>query len=138
MPISTNTPSCTRRRAGRAVPIGVTRTLQPVPGDGRVPGEIGERWRAILLRQPTWRAEAEVRAEYEAGERPDALIATLGESEPGHVTIDLATVDARPAEASATDRLLGLEGRDGRALSLSAALASIPAYWLIGRRYRRR
>jgi hypothetical protein len=109
-----------------------------VPGDGRVPREIADRWRAILLRRPTWRAEAEIRAEYEAGDRPDALIATLGEPEPGHVTIDLATVDARPAEAGAADRLLGLEGRDGRALSLSAALASIPAYWLIGRRYRRR
>jgi hypothetical protein len=54
------------------------------------------------------------------------------------VTIDLALVDARPAEAGAVDRLLGLEGRDGRALSLSDALSSIPAYWLIARRYRRR
>ena len=110
----------------------------PIPADGRVPREIADRWRAILLRQPTWRAEAEVRAEYEDGDRPDTLIATLGDPEPGHVTIDLATVDARPAEAGAADRLLGLEARDGRALSLSAALASIPAYWLIGRRYRRR
>jgi hypothetical protein len=110
----------------------------PTPGDGHVPAAIAERWRAILLRQPTWRAEAEVRTEYEAGERPDELIATLGEPEPGHVTIDLAMVDARPAEAGAVDRLLGLEGRDGRALSLSDALASIPAYWLIARRYRRR
>ena len=110
----------------------------PIPGDGRIPAPIADRWAAILLRRPTWRAEAEVRAEYEAGERPDALIASLGEPEPDRVSIDLATVDARPAEAGATDRLLGLEGRDGRALSLSAALASIPAYWLIGRRYRRR
>ena len=109
-----------------------------VPGDGRVPAGIAERWRAILLRQPTWRAEAEVRAEYEAGEQPDALIATLGDAEPGKVAIDLAIVDARPADADAADRLLALEARDGRSLSLAAALASIPAYWLIGRRYRRR
>ena len=108
---------------------------------GRRPGAGGHRRalaRPILLRRPTWRAEAEVRAEYEAGDPPEALIATLGEPEPGRVTIDLALVDARPAEGDTTDRLLGLEGRDGRALSLSAALASIPAYWLIGRRYRRR
>jgi hypothetical protein len=108
------------------------------PGDGQVPAAIAERWAAILLRRPTWRAEAEIRAEYEAGERPDPFIASLGEPEPGKVTIDLALVDARPPEAGAADRLLGLEGRDGRALSLSAALASIPAYWLIARRYRRR
>jgi uncharacterized protein len=110
----------------------------PAPGDGRVTRRLAEAWRAILLRQPTWRAEAEVRAEYEAGERPDALIATLGEAEPGRVAIDLAVVDARPADATATDRLLALEGRDGRAMSLSAALSSIPTYWLVGRRYRRR
>ncbi len=54
------------------------------------------------------------------------------------VAIDLAIVDARPADATATDRLLGLESREGRPMSIAAALASIPAYWLIGRRYRRR
>ncbi|MGP1674162.1 MAG: HD domain-containing protein [Candidatus Limnocylindrales bacterium] len=110
----------------------------PTPGDGRLRAELGDAWRAILLRQPTWRSEAEVRAEYEAGQRPDALIASLGEGEPGRVAIDLAIVDARPADATATDHLLRLEGRDGRPMSLSAALGSIPAYWLIGRRYRRR
>jgi HD superfamily phosphohydrolase len=110
----------------------------PEPGDGRVARQLGEAWRAILLRQPTWRAEAEVRAEYEGGEAPGQLVASLGEAEPGRVAIDLAVVDARPADATATDRLLALEGRDGRPMSLSAALASIPAYWLVGRRYRRR
>jgi HD superfamily phosphohydrolase len=107
------------------------------PGDGHVPAAVADAWRAILLRQPTWRAEAEIRAEYEAGEQPDALIATLGEAEAGRTAIDLAVVDARPADAGSTDALLALEARDGRALSLSAALGSIPAYWLIGRRYRK-
>ena len=125
-------------RWARGVDIATADAAPAMPGDGRVPAGIAERWRAILLRQPTWRAEAEVRAEYEAGEQPDALIATLGEAEPGSVAIDLAIVDARPADADAADRLLALEARDGRTLSLAAALASIPAYWLIGRRYRRR
>ena len=125
-------------RWARGVDIVADGAAPAMPGDGRVPAGIAERWRAILLRQPTWRAEAEVRAEYEAGEQPDALIATLGEAEPGRVAIDLAIVDARPADADAADRLLALEARDGRSLSLAAALASIPAYWLIGRRYRRR
>ena len=125
-------------RWARGADIAGSDGAPPTPGDGRVPGAIAERWRAILLRRPTWRAEAEVRAEYEAGERPEQLIASLGEEEAGHVAIDLAIVDARPADADAADRLLGLEARDGRAMSLAAALASIPAYWLIGRRYRRR
>jgi hypothetical protein len=108
------------------------------PGDGRASADVAAAWRAILLRQPTWRSEAEIRAEYEEDERPEALIATLGEAEPGRVAIDLAAIDARPADATATDRLLGLEGRDGRTMSLSAALGSVPAYWLVGRRYRKR
>jgi HD superfamily phosphohydrolase len=99
---------------------------------------IAEAWRAILLRQPTWRSEAEVRAEYESDAYPEALVATLGPGEPGSVAIDLAIVDARPADPASTDGLLALEARDGSQPSLAAALASIPAYWLIGRRYRRR
>jgi HD superfamily phosphohydrolase len=108
------------------------------PGDGRVSADVATAWRAILLRQPTWRSEAEIRAGFEPGGRPEALIASLGDAEPGHVAIDLATIDARPADATATDRLLGLEGRDGRAMSLAAALGSVPAYWVVGRRYRKR
>ncbi len=111
---------------------------RPVPGDWTVTQDVADAWQAILLRRPTWRAEAEIRAEYEAGGRPDALIASLGAAEPGRVAIDLAEVDARPADAASTDGLLALETRDGGSPSLSAALASIPAYWLIGRRYRRR
>jgi uncharacterized protein len=109
----------------------------PSPGDGTVTQAVADAWRAILLRRPTWRAEAEVRAAYEAGARPDAVIASLGEPEPGRIAIDLAEVDARPADASSTDDLLALEARDGSSASIASALASIPAYWLIARRYRR-
>ena len=111
---------------------------RPVPGDSRVTKDVAAGWQAILLRKPTWRSEAEIRAEYEAGGRPEALIASLGDAEPGHVAIDLAEVDARPADAASTDGLLAVETRDGGSPALSATLASIPAYWLIGRRYRRR
>jgi hypothetical protein len=103
-----------------------------------VTADVGEAWRSILLRRPTWRADAEFRAEYEAGARPDDRIAALGPEEPGRVQIDLAEVDARPADPAVADTLLALEARDGTALSVSAALGSIPAYWLIARRYRRR
>jgi hypothetical protein len=119
--------------------LDVSPTDEPgTAGDGRVSADIAAAWRAILLRQPTWRSEAEIRAEYEPGDRPEALIASLGEAVPGRVAIDLAAIDARPADATATDRLLGLEGRDGQSMSLSAALGSVPAYWLVGRRYRKR
>ena len=124
-------------RWARGVDVAGVADAPPEPGDGRVSAEVGAAWRAILLRQPTWRSEMEIRAEYEAGERPEELIATLGSAGDG-VAIDLAVVDARPADATATDRLLGLESREGRPLSMAAALGSIPAYWLIGRRYRRR
>ena len=109
----------------------------PVPGDGRVTPAVAETWRAVLLRRPRWRSEAELRVEYEAGERPDDEIAALGTAEPGRVAIDLAVVDARPAEATTTDSLLAVEGRDGSALSLARSLGRLPAYALIARRYRR-
>jgi hypothetical protein len=74
-----------------------------------------------------------MRASYEAGAEPDAEIARLGRPEPGHVAIDLAIVDARPA----SDRRLAIEGRDGEDIPLAEALERVPAYALIGRRYRR-
>ncbi len=109
----------------------------PAAGDGHVTAEVADAWRAVLLRRPRWRSEAEVRVEYEAGARPDAEIAALGEPEPGRVAIDLAVVDARPADATATDSLLAVEGRDGSSLSLARSLGRLPAYALIARRYRR-
>jgi len=109
----------------------------PADGDGRVTGTVADGWRAILLRQPRWRADAEVRAEYEPGARPDSLIASLGAPEEGRVAIDVAVVDARPADATATDSLLAVEARDGSSLSLARALGRLPAYAMIARRYRR-
>jgi HD superfamily phosphohydrolase len=112
----------------------------PVPGDGTVTAEIGRAWRAILLRRPRWRPEAEVRRNYEAGDRAAAMAAArkeLGPEEPGRVVVDLAEIDARPAEATATDSMLAVVGRDGApAAPLSAALARLPAYSLVARRYR--
>jgi len=73
--------------------------------------------------------------EYETGPPPAEAVATLGEPEPGRVTIDLAVVDARPSAAVA-DALLAVAGRDGRpARPLAEALGRLPAFALIGRRY---
>lgn len=110
----------------------------PEAGDGRVTPDVADAWRAILLRRPHWRSEAELRFEYEAGALPDDALATLGTPEPGRIEIDLAVVDARPAEATAADSLLAIEARDGGpGRPLSQALGRIPAYALIARRYRR-
>jgi len=114
---------------------------RPMPGDGTVTPDVGRAWRAILLRRPRWRAETELRRAYEAGERSAVqaeIKAALGPEVPGRVTADLAEIDARPAEATATDSLLAVVGRDGApAGPLSAALARLPAYALVARRYSR-
>jgi HD superfamily phosphohydrolase len=110
----------------------------PEPGSGRVTPAVAEAWRAVLMRRPRWRAEREIRAGYEVGAEPTALIASLGEPEPGLVAIDLAVVDARPSGPAGTDALLAIESRDGESkIRLTDALARLPAYALIGRRYRR-
>jgi HD superfamily phosphohydrolase len=107
------------------------------PGDGTVSRDVADAWSAILLRKPRWRSEAEVRASYELT-IPLDVIEQLGQPEDGRVAIDLAVVDARPSDASATDSLLAIEARDGSTgLRLSGALSRLPAYALIGRRYRR-
>ena len=114
---------------------------EPVPGDGTVTPEVGRAWLAILLRRPRWRAEAELRRNYESGERSAVQAEVrmeLGPEEPGRLTVDLAEIDARPAEATATDSLLAVVGRDGApAVPVSAALARLPAYSLVARRYGR-
>jgi HD superfamily phosphohydrolase len=114
---------------------------RPAPGDGTVTPEVGRAWSAILLRRPRWRVEAELRRAYEAVGRAAAQAEArteLGPEEPGRAAVDLAEIDARPAEATATDSLLAVVGRDGApAGPLSSALARLPAYSLVARRYSR-
>jgi HD superfamily phosphohydrolase len=117
----------------------VAHAAGPEAGDHRVPVAVGETWRAILLRRPSWRAEAEVRAEYERGQQPGDLVASLGQAEPGRIAIDLAVVDARPADVAPGETpRLAIEMRDGSTgPTLAQALGRLPGYALICRRYRR-
>ena len=113
-------------------------TADPRPGSQLVSHSVAEAWRSILLRRPNWRSEAEVRAEYEAGQEPQELIRSLGMAEPGRVAIDLAIVDARPTASTGAEPRLAIEMRDGApGPSLAEALGRLPGYALIGRRYRR-
>ena len=106
----------------------------PAPGDGQVTPDVAAGWRAILLRRPRWRTEAEVRLTYEA-EPPPGALNSLETSEPGRSIVDLAIVDARPGANG--PEMLALETRDGTALPLARALERLPAYACIARRYRR-
>ncbi len=122
----------------------------PVPGDGTVMPHVGRGWQAILLRRPRWRADGELRRAYELVDRAASIAAAevelragadprgTGVAAKGSWTIDLAEIDARPAEATATDSLLAVVGRDGEpAGPLSESLARLPAFSLVARRYRR-
>ncbi len=111
-------------------------TASPVPGDGCVTPGVADGWRAILLRRPRWRGEHEVRVESVTGEWPAGPLTELGAPDPGRVVVDLVGVDARPG-ASKPPTLV-IERRDGApGPTLADALSRLPAWLLIGRRYRR-
>ena len=132
-PTSTSTRCSTRRPAGRA---GSRSRPTRGPGDGTVTPAVADGWRAILLRRPRWRSEAEVHAEQAAPDGRRSWSGELGEPEPGRVVVDLVVVDARPSAAQADT--LAIERRDGGpGPSLEVALARLPAWSLVGRRYRR-
>lgn len=111
----------------------------PQPGDGTVTPQIAEAWRAILFRAPRWHMEEEIRAEFGEEGVPASLLERLGTPIENEVAIDLAICDPRHVEGDAADRLLAIEGRDGRAARpVSELLMRLPLYSVIARRYRRR
>jgi HD superfamily phosphohydrolase len=112
-------------------------SASPTPGDGSVTPEVAAGWRAILLRRPRWHLEREVAADGSSPDWPEALLDELGEAEPGRVALDLTGVDARPG-AGKTPPSLSIERRDGGpGPALDEALSRLPAWSLVGRRYRR-
>ena len=137
MPTSTSTPSSTRLRAGRARESLADR---PVHGDGTVtPGD-----RRCVAGDPAPPADLPRRGRVPRRVRgrrggPTTRIEALGAPEAGVVAIDLAEVDARPGAPGRRRPCPGARGPRRRPdpARRSAALASIPPYWLIARRYRR-
>jgi hypothetical protein len=115
---------------------GEHHSAAPVPGDGCVTPEIAAGWRAILLRRPRWHLEAEVAADGDSPVWPPELLAQLGDAEPGREALDLTGVDARPGAGKPPT--LAIERRDGSpGPTLDEALARLPAWSLVGRRFRR-
>ncbi len=108
----------------------------PTPGDGCVTPEVAAGWRAILLRRPRWHLEREVSTDAATPDWPAALLDELGEAVPGRETLDLTGIDVRPGAGGAPS--LAIERRDGGAgPTLDEALGRLPAWSLVGRRYRR-
>ncbi len=79
-----------------------------------------------------------MRLEFEDGGPPASALAGLGVAQPGEVAIDLALVDARPTDPVEGPPVLTIEPRaGGDPIPLSRALARLPAYALIARRFRK-
>jgi HD superfamily phosphohydrolase len=114
---------------------GELRSADPRPGDGTVTEAVAEGWRGILLRRPRWRAEREVRRTSDDGTWPPDAIAELGPVDGDRAQLDLVALDGRPARP---DDLLAIEARDGSpGPTVAEALGRVPAWILVGRRYRR-
>jgi hypothetical protein len=70
---------------------------------------------------------------------PKSFESEVGVSIPGEVEIDVAYCDPRHVEGDAADRLLAVEGSNGReARPISSLLLKLPLYSVVARRYRRR
>jgi hypothetical protein len=83
--------------------------------------------------------EEELRADYFDESVPKSFESELGSPIPGEVEIDVAYCDPRHVEGDAADRLLAVEGSNGReARPISSLLLKLPLYSVVARRYRRR
>ena len=111
------------------------------PGSGRVAPRIGELWRGILLRRPTWRAVRELRRDSRAGSSRAQVEAELGASGEldGRLRIDLAETDGRPQNPLTAEGQLVVARRDGTldAAVLGDLLERLPAVIVVGRAYER-
>ncbi|MBJ7482575.1 MAG: HD domain-containing protein [Chloroflexi bacterium] len=111
----------------------------PQPKDGTVTPAVADAWRAVLFRSPRWQMEEELRADYFEEPLPHDLAERLGTPIPGEVEIDVAYCDPRHVEGDAADRLLAVEGPNGReGRPISSLILKLPLYSVVARRYRRR
>ncbi len=114
----------------------------PVPGSGRVTPRVGELWRGILMRRPTWRAVREVRRDSRSGADPASVEAELRAALPGDARqyrFDVALADARPQNPLLAQGSLIVARRDGSldAAALGDLLERLPAVVTVGRAYER-
>ena len=118
----------------------------PAPGGGSVTPEVGRLWRGILLRNPSWRAIAEVRrnsrfggtredAEAELRALAEAYLAKDGPAPT--IRFDLAEADGRPQNPLHAHGSLIIARRDGTLdpTLLDDLLQRLPAVVVTGRAY---
>jgi hypothetical protein len=114
-------------------------SASPQPKDGTVTPAVADAWRAVLFRSPRWQMEEEFRADYFDESMPESFESEVGAPIPGEVEIDVAYCDPRHVEGDAADRLLAVEGPNGReGRPISSLLLKLPLYSVVARRYRRR
>jgi hypothetical protein len=114
----------------------------PAPGSGWVTPRVGELWRGILMRRPTWRAVREVRRDSRSGADPASVEAELRAALPGNARqyrFDVALADARPQNPLLAQGSLIVARRDGTldATVLGELLERLPAVVTVGRAYER-
>jgi hypothetical protein len=114
----------------------------PEPGSGRVTPHVGDLWRGILMRRPTWRAVREVRRDSRSGADPRSVEAELRAQLPGAgegCRFDVALADARPQNPLLARGSLIVARRDGTldAAALGDLLERLPAVVTVGRAYER-
>ncbi|MGH2407383.1 MAG: HD domain-containing protein [Candidatus Limnocylindrales bacterium] len=120
---------------------GASLADDPDPGSGNVRPAVGQLWRHILLRRPTWRAIAEVRRDSRSGgsraEIEAALAAGSGGAEGMELRLDLAETDARPQNPLVKRASLIVARRDGSLdpTALHDLLERLPAVVVVGRAY---
>ncbi len=114
----------------------------PRPGDGLVTPRVGELWRGILLRRPTWRAVREVRRDSRGGHDRASVEAELrtalgAEADRPDVCLDLAEADARPQNPLKASGQLIVARRDGTLdpTALGELLERLPAVVVVGRAF---
>ena len=92
---------------------GEALSAEPQPGQGTVTPAVGRAWSSILLRRPSWRAGAELRLNYETGERARVQSRTrTSHGRPGR--------DRRPPGRSYGHRLTPGDRRPGRRTGAAA------------------
>ena len=113
---------------------------QPAPGSGAVPARVGELWRGILLRRPSWRAVREVRRDARSVESGDAAEAELRQAlGAGEYRIDRTDADTHPQNPFQPEGPLLVASRDGTldAAGLGELLERLPAVVTVVRAYAR-
>ncbi len=92
---------------------GEALSATPGPGDGTGRPDRRRGVAGDPPARPRWRAEAEVRADFEAGDSPTTAVAALGPAEPGRVDDRPRGGRRAPGRRHRHGSLLALEGRDG-------------------------